>query len=122
MDQQKNNVALIRVYKILGLTTEEIEKTFEDLAGIQQIAASTELLRVLDKDEVDMLNGLEQSSGAERVATLEKIIGKHKNDPGFSEKMQAAAKSVMNDHISTLKSRGDESQRARIAQVLAGIE
>lgn len=122
MDQQKLNLALIQIYKTLGFTDQEIEKTFEDLTGIQQVATSNELLRILDKNEIESLNGLEQNSGPEMAAVLSRIVEKHQDNPEFSEKLQAAAKRVLDDHIAYLKSRGDDSQKSRIAQILAGVQ
>ena len=121
MDQQKINIALVQIYKVLQLTPEEIEKTFEDLAGIQQVAASTEILRVLDQNEVNELNGLEQIAGQERAAVLQKIIEKHKNDPGLSARIQASAANVLDEHIAFLQTRGNDEQKARIEQILAGL-
>ena len=47
---------LMRVYGVLKMTPEESKAALGDLAGLQQLALSAELLKDLTKDEAEELN------------------------------------------------------------------
>jgi len=110
---------LTRIYGVLKFTPEEVVGALNDLAGIQQIEAATELMKVLGKDEIRALDELAQKSDEEKRAIVEKITKIHAADNDFMARAQAAADSALNRHIEYLKTRGDESQKQQIAEILA---
>jgi len=112
---------LKRVYGILKFSEDEAKDSLSDLAGIQQVAVATELMKVLGEEEVKTLNGLAQKTDEERKAAMEQIAKAHAGDEGFKTAAQAAAKKVLDEHIAYLKTRGDEAQKAEIAKILAEI-
>ena len=113
--------ALTLVYEILKFSPDEIKNALNDLAGIQQVAVATELVKVLGEDEVKTLNDLAQKTDEEKKAAMEQIAKAHANDETFKTAAQVAAKKVLDEHITYLKTRGDESQKAEIAKILAEI-
>jgi len=120
---QNKNVqeVLIKVYGILKFTETEAKDALNDLAGIQQVAVATEMVKVLTEDEVKTLNGLAQKTDEEKKAAMEQIAKMHAAEEGFKAAAQAAAKKVLDEHIAYLKTRGDEAQKAEIAKILAEI-
>lgn len=113
--------SLTKVYQILKFTPEEIKNALADLAGIQQIAVATELLKSLTEAEVSEINAVAQKSEEEKKAAMEKVAMAHKDDADFAARAKASAKRVVDEHVVYLKTRGDEGQKAQIAQVLAGM-
>lgn len=114
--------ALVRVYETLGFTPQEVKEALNDLAGLQQLAVATELLRSLTEDEVKTINGAAQKTDEEKKAAMEQIAKAHAVDEDFKSRAQVAAKKVLDGHIAYLKTRGVEGQKAGIAKILAGIE
>ena len=111
-----------RAYEILKFTPEDIKDALDDLAGIQQVAVATELVKVLTADEIKTLNEAAKKSEEEKNAAMEQIIKTHAADEGFKTRAQAAAKKVLGEHIAYLKTRGDDNQKEAIAKILAEIE
>jgi hypothetical protein len=120
---ESNNIEMIlkRVYGILKFSEAEAKDALNDLAGIQQVAVATELVKVLTEDEVKTLNGLAQKTDSERKTAMEQVAKAHAADEGFKKAAAAAAKKVIDEHIAYLKTRGDEAQKAEIAKILAEI-
>jgi copper oxidase (laccase) domain-containing protein len=122
VDMQKNNDLLNRVYEILKLTPEEIKAAIGELAKAQQAAVSAELLKSMTEEEAGLIAGLGQKTGGEQAAAMEKIAKNHLADENFKNRAIAAAKSVINEHIAYLKTRGDDHQKEQIAKILSEIE
>jgi len=115
--------ALTRVYETLKFTPDEAKGALNDLAGLQQLAVATELLKSLTEGEVAELNkDFAAKSEDERKAMIEEIAKAHGADIEFVAAAQAAAKKVLDDHIAYLKTRGDDSQKETIGKLLAEIE
>lgn len=114
--------ALTRAYSILKFTEAETVDALGDLAGIQQVAVATELVRVLNEDEIKTLNGLTEKSEAKRKEAMEQIAKSRATDPDFKSNAQAAAKKVLDEHIVFLKTRGDDNQKQAINKILAEIK
>ncbi|MCU0652983.1 MAG: hypothetical protein MUD10_01880 [Candidatus Pacebacteria bacterium] len=110
--------ALVRVYSILQFSEAETKDALGDLAGIQQVAVATELVKVLTEDEVKTLNELGQKSDDEKKAAMEQIARAHAGDESFKKAAAEAAKKVIDEHVAYLKTRGDEAQKAEIAKIL----
>ncbi len=121
MQNQQIQEALKKVYGILKFSDKEAQDSLNDLAGIQQVAVATELVKVLTEDEVKTLNELAQKSDEEKKALMEQIAKAHAADEGFKAAAQAAAKKVIDEHAAYLKTRGDDAQKAEIAKILAEI-
>ncbi len=115
---QKN---LKKVYSILKFTDDEADSALNDLVGIQQAAVANELLKTLTEEEAIQIGALAQKSDEEKKAAMEQIAKAHAGDDGFKAAAQAAAKKVVDEHVAYLKTRGDDSQKAEIAQILEGI-
>lgn len=113
---------LVRVYEILEFTSDDIDATLKELAKIQQIAVSTAFLEVLTLEEIKAINGAAQKSNEEKKAVMEQIAKAHAGDENFKVRIQAEIKKVNDEHIAYLKTRGDDSQKAEIAKILAEIE
>lgn len=120
-DSKAIQSALARVYEILEFTPDGATNALNDLAGIQQVAVATELVKVLTEDEVKTLNGLAQKSDEEKKAAMEQIAKAHAADENFKAASLSAAKKVLDEHIAYLKTRGDDAQKAEIAKILAEI-
>jgi hypothetical protein len=121
-DQKAIQGVLSRVYETLKFTSDEINGALNDLAGVQQLAVAAELLKSLTQAEVGKLNkDFAVKSEEERRATMEQIAKAHVADVDFKTRVQEAAKKVLDEHIAYLKTRGDDSQKAEIAKILAGI-
>ena len=118
---QQMQEALKKVYTILKFSEEEVKDALNDLAGIQQVAVATELVKVLTEDEVKTLNDLAQKSDAEKKAAMEQIAKAHAGDENFKKATAEAAKRVVDEHAAYLKTRGDEAQKAEIAKILSEI-
>ena len=118
---QQMQEALKKVYTILKFSEEEVKDALNDLAGIQQVAVATELVKVLTEDEVKTLNDLAQKSDAEKKAAMEQIAKAHAGDENFKKAAAEAAKRVVDEHAAYLKTRGDEAQKAEIAKILSEI-
>jgi tRNA 2-selenouridine synthase SelU len=113
---------LTRVYGLLKFTPDEVKGSINDLASIQQVAISTELIKDLTESEVADLNkDFESKSEAERKAAIEVVAKKRSANPEFLARVQAAAKKVLDEHIAYLKTRGDDGQKQEIAKILAEI-
>lgn len=114
--------ALTRVYETLKFTPDEAKGALNDLAGLQQLAVSTELLKSLTESEVASLNkDFAAKTEDERKAMVEQIAKAHGTDKNFMAAAQAAAKKVLDDHIAYLKTRGDDVQKEAIGKILAEI-
>ncbi len=113
---------LLRVYKILEFTSDDIVATLKELAKIQQAAVSTAFLEVLTAEEIKSINGAAQKSSEEKKAVMEQIAKAHASDENFKVRMQAEMKKVNDEHIAYLKTCGDDGQKAEIAKILAEIE
>ncbi len=120
-NNQQMQEVLKKVYGILKFSDKEAQNALNNLAGIQQVAVATELVKVLGEDEVKTLNDLAQKSDEEKKAAMEQIAKAHAADDGFKTAAQSAAKKVIDEHIAYLKTRGDEAQKAEIAKILEGI-
>jgi hypothetical protein len=93
-----------------------------DLAGVQQLAVSTELLKSLTENEVASLNkDFAVKSEEERKKLIEEIAKAYVSDEDFKSRAQAAAKKVFDEHIAYLKTRGDDGQKQAIAKILSEI-
>ena len=121
MENQQIQEKLKMVYAVLKFSENEAKEALSDLAGIQQVAVATELVKVLTEDEVKTLNDLAQKPDEEKKAAMEQIAKAHAADEGFKAAAQAAAKKVIDEHAAYLKTRGDDSQKAEIAQILGVI-
>ncbi|MCU0652986.1 MAG: hypothetical protein MUD10_01895 [Candidatus Pacebacteria bacterium] len=121
MDNQQIQEVLKKVYGILKFSEQEARDSLSDLAGIQQVAVATELVKVLTEDEVKTLNDLGQKSDEEKKAAMEQIAKAHANDENFKKAAAEAAKKVLDEHVAYLRTRGDDSQKAEIAKILAEI-
>jgi len=115
-------IALTRSYEILKMTPQEIKNALSDLTGIQQLAVSTELIRSLTEAEVAALNNdLAAKSVEGKQAMIEEIAKAHAADNDFKARAQAAIKKTLDDHIAYIKTRGDDTQKAEVAKILAEI-
>jgi hypothetical protein len=114
--------ALTRVYSILKFTEAETDDALGDLAGIQQVAVATELVKMLNEEEIKTLNGLAEKSEVEKKAAMEQIVKVRATDSDFKYRAQAAAKKVLDEHIAYLKTRGDDNQKQAINKILAEIK
>jgi len=121
-NNQQIQEALTMVYIILKFTEAEAKDALNDLAGVQQVAVATELVKVLNEEEVKTLNGLAEKSDEDKKVAMEQIAKAHAADEDFKSRAQAAAKKVLDEHIAYLKTRGDEGQKAEIAKILSEIE
>jgi hypothetical protein len=119
---QNTQSVLSRVYGILKFTADEAKDALGDLAGVQQVAVATELMKVLGENEVKTLNGLAEKSDEEKKAIMEQIAKSRAGDESFKTAAQAAAKKVLDDHIAYLKTRGDDNQKQAINKILAEIK
>ena len=117
MDNEKTKDSLLKIYQALNLTPKESQKNIEELAGVQQVAVLNELLKDLGASEIEAIN--KDSAAGANDELYKKIIETHKNDPAFMAKAQAAAKRILDQHIAYLKTRGDDAQKAKIAEILA---
>ncbi|HOI96993.1 MAG TPA: hypothetical protein PLA19_00645 [Candidatus Pacearchaeota archaeon] len=106
----------------MEFTFDDIDATLKELAKIQQIAVSTAFLGVLTPEEIKAINDAAQKSSEEKKAIMEQIAKAHAGDENFKVRMQAEMKKVNDEHIAYLKTRGDDSQKAEIAKILAEIE
>ena len=120
-NNQNTQSILNKIYSILKFSDKEARGALNDLANIQQVAAATELFKVLTKEEIETLNGLAQKSSEERNAEMEKLVKNHVVDNNLQSSMQAAAKKAIDEHIAYLKTRGDDNQKKEIAKLLAQI-
>ena len=121
-DALKIQIALMRVYKILKFTPDEAKGALNDMVGVQQLAVSTELLNSLTEDEAKTINEAAQKTDEAKKTAMEQIAKVRAADEGFKSRAQAAAKKALEDYIAYFKTRGDDSQKAEIAKILAGIE
>jgi hypothetical protein len=121
---ENENIANIlnRVCAILKFTPDESREAINNLAGVQQIAVASELVRVLSEEEIKTMGDLAQKTAEEKKAVMEQIAVAHADDPKFKSASEAATQMVLTDYITYLKTRGDEAQKAEIAKVLAEIE
>jgi hypothetical protein len=120
--QNKIQNALSRVYEVLKFKPDEVKTALNDLTGIQQMAVFNELLKDLDENEVATLNNdFSQKTDSEKNQMLEDLVKARQNDQEFKARVQAAAKKVLDDHITYLKSRGDDTQKQAISQILSEI-
>jgi len=114
--------ALTRAFEILKFAPDKIEAALNDIAGLQQMAVSTELLKVLSQGEVEALNKeFESKSDEEKKTMMEAIVKDHSSDPAFVTAAQTAAQKVFDEQIAYLKTLGDSSQQEAVAKVLAEI-
>ncbi|MFA6376924.1 MAG: hypothetical protein WCX69_06010 [Candidatus Paceibacterota bacterium] len=121
-DPKEIQRVLTRVYETLKFVSEETKNALNDLAAVQQLAVSAELLKSLTETEVATLNSeLAAKSDEEKKALIEGIAKAHAADDDFKARAQVAAKKVLDDHIAYLKTRGDDAQKAEIAKILAEI-
>jgi len=123
MDLKSNpKEPLIRAYQILKFTPEEITEALGDLAGLQQLAAATELLKDLTEEEAkDLTTRFAALPEDEKKKEIEAIAQKRMANGDFKAKAQAAVGKVLADHVVYLKTRGDDTQKAQIAQELTGV-
>ena len=120
-DQQIQDM-LRHIYSILEFTPDGVKNTFNDLAAMQQMAVSTELVKVLTEDEVKTLNEAAQKSDHEKKIIIEQLTRAHSGDQEFVTRSEVAARKVLDDHIAYLRTRGDDAQKAEISKILAEIE
>ena len=121
-DRETIQNTLTRVYGILKFTPDEAKRALNDLAGVQQLAVSAELLKSLTEAEVaDLNNDFASKSEQERKATMEQIAKAHATDDDFKARAKTAAKKVLDEHIAYLKTRGDDGQKEAIGRILAEI-
>lgn len=121
-DQKAIQGVLSRAYETLKFTPDEISGALNDLAGLQQLAVSTELLKSLTEAEVAALNkDFASKTEDERKAMIEQIAKAHATDENFKSRAQAAAKKVLDEHTAYLKTRGDGSQNQEISRILGEI-
>jgi len=114
--------ALTRAFEVLKFTPEKIETSLNDIAELQQMAISTEVIRVLSETEVAALNKeFESKSDEEKKSMMEAIIKTHSTDPVFAAAIQAEVKKVLDEQVAYLKTLGDSSQQKEVAQILAAI-
>lgn len=121
MEKQSLQDSLKQVYAILKFTEEEANRALKDLASIQEIEVATELVKSFSPEEVKTINGLAAAAEEEKKAVMEKIAQAHAAEEDFRARAAAAAKKVLYEHIIYLKTRGDESQKAEIAKILAEL-
>jgi hypothetical protein len=120
-DMQKNENFLIRIYKALGFAPDEIKELGNSLAGAQQLAVSTELLRSFTDEEKRAINESAQKSDEEKKAVVDRIAKAHITDDDFKSRAQDEVKKVLDEHIAYLKTCGDTAQKAEIAKILAEV-
>ena len=123
MNPQSNlKESLAKAYQILKFTPEEITEALGDLAGLQQLAVAAELLKDLSEEETKDLNTrFAAMPEDEKKKEIAAIAQKRQGSDEFKAKAKAAAEKVLADHVAYLKTRGDDAQKAQIAQALAGI-
>jgi|GEM_PF-963365 hypothetical protein len=122
-DPKEIQRVLTRVYETLKFVSKETKSALNDLAAVQQLAVSTELLKSLTEAEVTVLNNeLTTKTDEEKKTLIERIAKAHATDEDFRARAQVAARKVLNDHITYLKTRGDDVQKTEIAKILAEIE
>jgi hypothetical protein len=122
-DQKIIKNALTAVYETLKFAPDEIDGALSDLAGVQQIAITTEVLKSLTETEVAELNkDFAVKPELERKAMIERIAKTHAAEDDFKARVQSAAKKVLDEHIAYLKTRGDDRQKEAIAKILAEIK
>lgn len=114
---------LMSIYETLRFSPNESSEALNDLASLQQLAVSTELLKSLTEAEVAELNkDFATKSKDQRKRMIEEIVKSHTADKDFAVRAQAAAKKVLDNHIAYLKTRGDDAQKQAIAKILTEIE
>ncbi len=121
MDNDIVKNALMRVYKILGLSEDEANQSWDDLVGVRQVAVVSELVKSMDEEEIGLANELMQNGDEAKITMIKKIIAGKENNNELIEKSQVAAERVLKDHILYLKTQGTETQKAEIAAILANI-
>lgn len=122
MDQSKLKDSLTRVYQVLKFTSEEVAEAINNLAALQQLAVAAELFKDLSPEEAKSFDSkLSNLSEEQRKNEIMAIIRKRQENEQFKAKMKDAVERVTASHLAYLKTRGDDSQKAQIAQVLAGV-
>lgn len=121
-DNQKIKESLIGIYQLLKFTPSEINETFQGITQVQQVAASSELLKSLNEDEIKIMTESVEKSDEEKQGIMEQIAKNHLNDVDLKSRTQAAITGVLEEHIAYLKTRGDDRQKEEISKILAGIE
>jgi hypothetical protein len=120
--QSASSDSLMIVYGILKMTPDESKAAVVDLAGLQQLAVATVLLKDLSKEEVEELNkAIPSATDTEKQKTMQVIAQKRHGDAEFSAKVKTATDKVLADHIAYLKTRGDAGQKQEIGRILAEI-
>jgi vacuolar-type H+-ATPase subunit H len=106
----------------LKFKPEEIKAALNDLTGIQQMAVFNELLKDLNENEIAALNSdFSQKTEPERNQMLEDLVKARRDNQEFKTRVQAAAKKVLDGHITYLKTRGDDNQKQIISQILSEV-
>lgn len=113
--------SLKKAYSILKFTDEEADNALNDLMEIQQVAVANELLKTLTKEEADRIEAMEQETDENKRIFMESIAKAHAGNKEFKEAAQAVVKKVINDHVTYLKTRGDDFQKSQIAAILAEV-
>jgi hypothetical protein len=127
MDDQskKTNVSetLMRAYQVLKMTPQETQEALNGLAGLQHLALTSELLKDLTKDEVEELNKIAPTAtDEEKQKQIQMIAQKRQSNAEFGARVKVAIEKVMRDHISYLRSRGDDRQKEEITRILDEIQ
>ena len=122
MDNKKIKDALGRVYGILKFSPEEIKKTVNNIAGLQQLAVAAAVAGDLSENEKAALGkDFMAKSADEKIEIIDQIFQARGDNKDFLAKAQAAAKKVIDEHVAYLKTRGDDAQKAEIAKILEGV-
>jgi hypothetical protein len=113
---------LEKAYHVLGFSLDETKKALSELAALQLLAATSELANDMAEDEAaEFGEKIAHADDEERQSMVKSLIDKRNGNVVFQEKIKAAAKKVLDDYAAYLKTRGDDSQKAQIAQILAEI-
>jgi len=109
---------LLRAYETLKFSPEEAKNALNDLAGLQQMAIMTELMKDLTKEEVAGLNkNFPSKSDEDKKKEVEYLFKNRYSEEEFKNKIETTIKKVLDDHLAYLKSRGNE----QVDQILAEI-
>jgi|GEM_PF-3378873 len=125
MDNEKNGKikeAFINAYGILNFTDEQKEKALAEVAGLQQLAISREMIKDLTKDELEAL-GRETVKGEDQIdqGQIDAILKNHQPGKDLNLKVKLAVERVLRDQIDFLQTLGNDAQKEKIARLFADL-
>lgn len=111
-----------QVYSILKFSPKEAQAALNDLAGISQSAIMAEMMGDLSKDEiVELEKCFLPENAAGKKEMIERAVRKHFLKKEFIVKAEIVSEKVWREYAAYLRSLGNDEQREKIGQMLAGI-